>query len=384
MRLRRARHYGAPALVHVLTRKGAGHPAAEYGERDRVHATGASGPAGGDAKSPARNRTWTSVFAEEAVSAGHRRGDLVAVAAATPEPTGLREFSRVFPDRTFDAGTAEQQAVASAAGLATGGLHPVVAMYAASFNRAFDQAVMDIARHGLPVTFVLDRAGLTGDDGAGRNGMWDLSLMQLVPGLRIAVPRDGRRLGELFRESVAVDDGPTAVRFPQGPVPEDIPAVATDSGLDVLHRGEGEDVLIVAVGAMADCCLRTASLLDGKSIGCTVVDPRWIKPVNPALAPLAARHRLVVTVEDNGVTGGAGAALAQALYRAGVDTPVRSFGIPQEFLNHAEGADILQAAGLDCDDIAERTIEALQLLGRQGAARGADAAAPGATARASA
>jgi 1-deoxy-D-xylulose-5-phosphate synthase len=355
----RAWHVGGPVLVHCITTKGAGYVPAESHELDRFHAVGVIDPRTGRSISAPAARSWTSVFSEKLVAAGERRPDLVAITAAMLEPTGLRDFSLRFPARTFDVGIAEQHAVTSAAGLAMGGMHPVVAIYATFLNRAFDQALMDVALHRLPVTFVLDRAGVTGDDGASHNGMWDLSLLQLIPGMRIAVPRDGQRLGELFGEALAVDDGPTAIRFPKGPVQTDLPAVDTIADLDVLYHGEYEDVLIVAVGAMARICLDVAVLLSTEGIGCTVVDPRWIKPVSSALAALAARHALVVTVEDNGVVGGVGSAIAQAMRAAGVDTPLRDFGIVQEFLDHGTRADILQAIGLTAGDIAGRIIQTL-------------------------
>ncbi|WP_419992756.1 1-deoxy-D-xylulose-5-phosphate synthase [Streptomyces boninensis] len=361
--LERARHYGGPVLVHTITTKGAGYEPAESHELDRFHATGAFDPRTGRGKAAAKPaRTWTSVFSQELVKAGGEREDLVAITAAMLEPTGLLPFSEAFPERTFDTGIAEQHAVTSAAGLAMGGKHPVVAMYATFLNRAFDQALMDVALHKLPVTFVLDRAGVTGDDGASHNGMWDMSILQIVPGLRLAAPRDGRRLAELFGEAIAVDDGPTAVRFPKGPVQADIDAVDTVGGIDILHRGESEDVLIVAIGAMAQTSLDAASLLEADKVGCTVVDPRWVKPLSPALARLAARHRLVVTVEDNGLTGGVGAQISQELRAAGVDTPQRSFGIEQRFLDHGKRADILRALGLTPGDIA---LQVTEVLGRQ-------------------
>ncbi|MCX3059480.1 1-deoxy-D-xylulose-5-phosphate synthase [Streptomyces beihaiensis] len=366
--LGRAKHFGGPVLVHTITTKGQGYEPAEKHELDRFHATGVFDPRTGHGKAAAKPaRTWTSVFSEELVKAGHERPDVVAITAAMLEPTGLSAFSRAFPERTFDVGIAEQHAVTSAAGLAMNGLHPVVAMYATFLNRAFDQTLMDVALHRQPVTFVLDRAGVTGDDGASHNGMWDMSILQVVPGLRIAAPRDATRLAELFQEAVRVDDGPTAVRFPKGPVQSDIDTVDTVGGIDVLHRGASEDVLIVAVGSMAQAALDAASLLATDGVGCTVVDPRWVKPVDPALAPLAARHRLVVTVEDNGLAGGVGSAISQALRQAGVDTPLREFGIAQEFLDHAKRADILQNLGLTSGDIALRIEETLNRRASQSA-----------------
>jgi 1-deoxy-D-xylulose-5-phosphate synthase len=355
-----ARHFGGPVIVHCITAKGRGYAAAETHELDRLHAVGAAPVPG----RPKAGRSWTSIFSEELVAVGAERSDVVAITASMLEPTGLGAFAKAYPDRVYDVGIAEQHAVTSAAGLSLGGLHPVAAIYATFLNRAFDQLLMDVALHKQAVTFVLDRAGVTGDDGASHNGMWDLSILQVVPGLRIAAPRDGDRLRELFREAVAVEDGPTVVRFPKGPAAATTPAVDTVGGLDVLHRSGGAagsvpEVLLVAVGAMASVCLGAAALLDDQEIGVTVVDPRWVKPVDPALAPLAARHRLVVTVEDNGRVGGVGAAIAQALQDAEVDVPVRTLGLPQKFLDHGKRADILAAAGLTPSGVAERTMAAL-------------------------
>jgi 1-deoxy-D-xylulose-5-phosphate synthase len=280
-------------------------------------------------------------------------------------PTGLADFARIYPDRTYDVGIAEQHAVTSAAGLALGGMHPVVAVYATFLNRAFDQLLMDVALHRLPVTFVLDRAGVTGDDGPSHNGMWDLSILQVVPGLRIAVPRDGSRLRELLREAVAVDDGPTVLRFPKGPVAPDLAAVDTVAGMDVLARsandhGGERDVLLVAVGALAGTCVEVAERLAAQGIGVTVVDPRWVKPLPAELAGLAARHRLVAVAEDNGRVGAVGDAVARLLRDVGVDgVPVRTFGVPQEFLGHAKRDMILSDAGLTPQDLARDITEAV-------------------------
>ena len=227
------------------------------------------------------------MFADEIVHIGHRRKDVVAVTAAMMHPVGLHHFEAAFPDRTFDVGIAEQHAATSAAGLAMGGLHPVVAIYATFLNRAFDQVLMDVALHKCGVTFVLDRAGVTGDDGASHNGMWDMSILQVVPGLRLAAPRDATRLRELLNEAVEVDDAPTVVRFPKGPPPEDIPAVGKAGGADVLVRSGTRDVLVVAVGAMGTVAVEVADRLVAQGIGVTVVDPRWVKPVDPAIIELA-------------------------------------------------------------------------------------------------
>jgi len=371
--LRRARGFGGPVIVHCVTEKGKGHPAAERHELDRLHAVSAAAPAAkGIAGMPAAV-TWTSVFSDELLAIGAERSDVVAITAAMLEPTGLRQFALAYPERAFDVGIAEQHAVASAAGLALGGVHPVVAVYATFLNRAFDQTLLDVALHGCAVTFVLDRAGVTGEDGPSHNGMWDLSILQVVPGLRIAAPRDGDRLRGLLREALDVCDAPTALRFPKGPAPPAIPALEAIAGMDVLHDWGGADVLIVAVGAMAGASLEAAELLAERGVGALVVDPRWVKPVNPGLARLAAARRLVVTVEDNGRVGGVGAAVAQALADKGVGTPVRVLGLPQRFLDHGKRLDILADCGLTGAGIAGRVGEALAAL--------ADRGLPGAPAR---
>ncbi|MGW4384779.1 1-deoxy-D-xylulose-5-phosphate synthase [Kitasatospora sp. NPDC004531] len=354
--LRQARNFGGPVIVHCLTVKGRGYRPAEQDEADRFHAVNPIDPYTCLPISPSAGASWTSVFGQEMLALGAERPELVAVTAAMLHPVGLGPFAKAHPGRTFDVGIAEQHAVASAAGLATGGLHPVVAVYATFLNRAFDQVLMDVALHRLGVTFVLDRAGVTGNDGASHNGMWDLSLLQVVPGLRIAAPRDAARLREQLREAVDVDDAPTVVRFPKGELGPDVPAIERTGGLDVLARtGPAPDVLLVAVGPMAAACLDAAALLAAEGITATVVDPRWVKPVEAALVELAGAHRMVVTVEDNGRAGGVGAALAQAMRDAGVDTPLRDLGIPQEFLAHASRGEILEEIGLTGTGVAAQT-----------------------------
>ncbi|MFD7642769.1 1-deoxy-D-xylulose-5-phosphate synthase [Kitasatospora sp. NPDC059795] len=354
--LRQARNFGGPVIVHCITVKGRGYRPAEQDEADRFHAVNPIDPYTCLPISPSAGASWTSVFGKEMLALGAERPDLVAVTAAMLHPVGLGPFAKAHPGRTFDVGIAEQHAVASAAGLATGGLHPVVAVYATFLNRAFDQVLMDVALHRLGVTFVLDRAGVTGNDGASHNGMWDLSVLQVVPGLRIAAPRDAARLREQLREAVAVEDAPTVLRFPKGELGPEVPAIERIAGLDVLARtGPAPDVLLVAVGAMAPACLDAAALLAADGITATVVDPRWVKPVDPALVELAAAHRMVVTVEDNGRAGGVGAALAQAMRDADVDTPLRDLGIPQEFLEHASRGEILEEIGLTGTGVAAQT-----------------------------
>ncbi len=351
------KRFGGPVIVHALTRKGYGYDPAERHEADQFHAPGPFDVQTG-AEKP-KGRIWTDHFSEAMVDLGHRRKDVVAITAAMMHPVGLDAFERHFPERTFDVGIAEQHAATSAAGLAMGGLHPVVAVYATFLNRAFDQVLMDCALHRCGVTFVLDRSGVTGDDGASHNGMWDMSILQVVPGLRLAAPRDTTRLRELLDEAVLVDDAPTVVRFPKGAPPADIEAVDRVGGCDVLVRSGAKDVLVVAVGSMATTAVDVAERLTAQGIGVTVVDPRWVKPVDPALIDLARAHRLVVSVEDNGVQGGCGASLLQALVAADVRTPVRLHGIPQEFLGHAKRDVILDRVGLTAQHLARGIVEAM-------------------------
>jgi 1-deoxy-D-xylulose-5-phosphate synthase len=289
---------------------------------------------------------------------------VVAITAAMLHPTGLAAFAEAFPDRVYDVGIAEQHAVTSAAGLAMGGLHPVVAIYATFLNRAFDQVLMDVALHKLPVTLVLDRAGVTGPDGASHNGMWDGSILQVVPGLKIAAPRDAARVAELLNEAVAIADGPTVVRFPKGTVGGEVEAVGKLGGMDVLREpgkdaGPGVDVLLLGAGPMALMCLAVAERLADHGIGVTVADPRWIKPVDEAVIGAARRHRLVAVVEDNGRVGGFGDAVSRLLRDHDVDVPVKTFGLPQQFLAHGDRGEVLAAVGLTPQDLARQITEAV-------------------------
>ncbi|GAA4189858.1 1-deoxy-D-xylulose-5-phosphate synthase [Streptosporangium oxazolinicum] len=354
--LRRARDFRRPVIVHVLTKKGFGYSPAENHDEDCFHSPGVFDPLTGEEKP--KPHGWTNVFGQEMVRLGAERRDIVAITAAMLGPTGLIPFSEAYPDRLYDVGIAEQHALTSAAGLALGGLHPVVAVYATFLNRAFDQLLMDVALHRLPVTVVLDRAGVTGDDGASHNGMWDLSILQVVPGLSIAVPRDEPRLRELLAEAVEIDDGPSVVRYPKGAVATEIEAVGRLGEMDVLRAGD-PDVLLVSVGPMAELCMEAADLLDAQGISATVVDPRWVKPLDEALTAAARVHKLVVVVEDNGRVGAVGDAVARMLRDADVDVPVRTYGIPQRFLDHAKRPKILGEIGLTSQDIARQITEAI-------------------------
>ena len=372
--LRRAKDFPGPVLVHVITEKGRGYRPAELDEAERFHAVGVI-----DAETglplTSSGPTWTSVFADELVRQGRARRDVVAVTAAMMGPTGLDRFCEEFPDRTYDVGIAEQHAATSAAGMAFAGLHPVVAVYATFLNRAFDQVLMDCALHRAGVTFVLDRAGVTGDDGPSHNGMWDLSILQVVPGLRIAAPRDAATLREELAEALDVDDAPTVVRFPKGGVGVDVSPVERVDGVDVLRRDDGATVLVVSVGAFAPLCLEVADRLADQGIAVTVVDPRWVAPVPEAVVEMARRHQLVVSVEDGVRAGGVGSALATALRDAGVDVPLRDFGIERRFLEQGSRAQVLAALGLTAQDVSRAVVETVARL-EQTVPEDADRTAP--------
>ncbi|MGL4173498.1 MAG: 1-deoxy-D-xylulose-5-phosphate synthase [Actinomycetota bacterium] len=388
--LRRARNYGGPVIVHVITEKGHGYAPALAHDGDRFHAVGRIDVETGESLGAAPSPSWTSIFADEMVQLGRQRDDLVGVTAAMCIPVGLHRFAAAYPDRVIDVGIAEQHAATMAAGLAFGGVHPVVAVYSTFLNRAFDQVLMDVALHRAGVTFVLDRAGITGPDGPSHHGMWDMSLLQLVPGIRIAAPRDADQLRAQLQEAVQVADGPTVVRFPRGAAPQKpIPAVAQWGTVDVLHlpprlvadglsgepgsvaynsvqeQGNARDsdvrgdVLIVAVGSLAGLGVEVAQRLVAHGMDATVIDPRWVIPVNPAIVDLAAQYRLMVTVEDNLRIGGVGAQIAQELRDRSISTPVVNFGLPAEFVPHGGRAEILADYGLTAQAVTRRIVEEL-------------------------
>jgi 1-deoxy-D-xylulose-5-phosphate synthase len=361
--LRRAKDFGGPVLVHVVTQKGRGYEHAENHVADQMHSCDPIDPLTGRPLTAKKALGWTSVFSEELIAHGERRDDIVAVTAAMPGPTGLSGFGERFPDRMFDVGIAEQHAMASAAGLALGGMHPVVAIYSTFLNRAFDQLLMDVALLKQPVTVVLDRAGITGNDGASHNGMWDLAVLGIIPGIRVAAPRDADTLREELAEALAVNDGPTAIRFPKGSVVEDISAVERLDGVDVLRLPERDggsaqtqrgDVLLVAVGAFAELAIQVADLLEPEGISIAVIDPRWVLPVSDTIVKLAENYRLLVTLEDGGLHGGIGATISARLRSVGLDVPTRDLGVPQQFLDHASRAQVHEELGLTPTDIARR------------------------------
>ncbi len=357
--LQQARNFGGPVLVHVLTRKGNGFKAAELFEEDLFHAVGKIDPITGKPVSASSKTTWTDVFSAELVTIGEQHPDVVAITAAMLYPTGLNRFAAAFPDRIFDVGIAEQHAVTSAAGLAMAGLHPVVALYSTFLNRAFDQVLMDVALHKCGVTFVLDRAGVTGSDGASHNGMWDMSILQVVPGLHLSAPRDARRLREALQFAIAITDAPSVIRYSKEPVPDDIVAVGKRDGVDVLLRSRSAQVLVVGYGQLAGTAIGVGERLADQGIGVTVVDPVWALPVSPALVQLAAEHQLVITIEDNGIVGGCGSRLAQEMRLADISTPLREFGIAQKFLHQGSRSELLTELGLTPQRIARYAVEAM-------------------------
>ena len=350
--LEQAKDYGTPVIVHVITEKGRGYEPARANDADQFHAIGAFDPKTGE-EQPGSGTSWTSIFSHELVDAATEDSTVVAITAAMLRPTGLDAMAAKFPERVVDVGIAEQHATASAAGLAFGGLHPVVAVYATFMGRAFDQVLMDVALHQAGVTFVLDRAGVTGPDGASHHGQWDLAMLNIVPGIRIAAPRDADTLRLALREALAINDAPTVIRFPKGNVPSPIPQVRRlADGVDVLREGKSADVLLVAVGSFAPLALKVADLLAGSGIHATVVDPRWVIPVPLSIIDLARTHRLVVSIEDGIRVGGVGTRIRQDLRAAGIDTGVDELGLPDEFLEHDSRDNILKRVGLDAESIA--------------------------------
>jgi len=354
--LHQAKEYGAPILVHAITEKGKGHKPAVADEAEKFHAVGVIDPESGEplAKS---GTSWTKVFAQELVEIAKTRKDIVAITAAMLGPTGLDQFQAAYPERTIDVGIAEQHAVTSAAGLAFTGLHPVVAVYSTFLNRAFDQLLLDVALHKAGVTFVLDRSGVTGDDGPSHHGIWDLALTGIVPTMHVAAPRDGARLKELLREAVSINDAPSMVRFPKGVVQEDIPAFERRDGIDVLYRGESADVLMISVGAMAAIAVEAASSAYREGVGVTVIDPRWVKPLPESLVRMAERYKSVVVLEDGIRHAGIGSSISEMFRDAGVLIPLHSIGVPLEFIEHSKRGEIMNDIGITAQNISRSVVE---------------------------
>ena len=354
--LMQAKQFGEPVLLHVITEKGRGHKPAIADEAEKFHAVGVVDPLTGQSLAKSA-LSWTKVFSEELVEIGREREDIVAITAAMLGPTGLDKFADAYPERTIDVGIAEQHAVTSAAGMAFAGLHPVVAIYSTFLNRAFDQLLLDVALHKAGVTFVLDRAGITGDDGPSHHGIWDLALTGIVPSLCLAAPRDGARLKEVLREAVNISDAPSVIRFPKGAVSADIPAFERRDGIDVLYRGESADVLLISVGAMATMAVEAASQAYREGVGVTVIDPRWVKPLPSSLITLADRYKSVVVVEDGVSHGGIASALSEMFRAAGLNTLIHSIGVPLTFIEHSSRAEILSDLGMTAQNIAREIVE---------------------------
>ena len=354
--LLQAKEFGEPVLVHVITEKGRGHHPAVADEAEKFHAVGVVDPQTG-APLAKSSPTWTSVFADELLQVGRERQDIVAITAAMLGPTGLDKFEGEFPERTIDVGIAEQHAVTSAAGLAFAGLHPVVAIYSTFLNRAFDQLLLDVALHKAGVTFVLDRAGITGDDGPSHHGIWDLALTGIVPTLHVAAPRDAVRLRETLRESLQISDAPSLIRFPKGAVQGDIPAFERRDGIDVLYRGESADVLLISVGAMAAIAVEAASQAYREGVGVTVIDPRWVKPLPPSLISLAQRYKSVVVLEDCIRHAGIASSISELFREAGLNVALHSIGVPLEFIEHSKRAQILEDLGITAQKISRDIVE---------------------------
>jgi len=354
--LTKAKEFGAPVLVHAITEKGRGHQPAVADEAEKFHAVGIVDPETGAplAKSVT---SWTKVFSEELLALGRERSDIEAITAAMLGPTGLDKFEKEFPERTIDVGIAEQHAVTSAAGMAFAGLHPVVAVYSTFLNRAFDQLLLDVALHKAGVTFVLDRAGITGDDGPSHNGIWDLALTGIVPTLHVGAPRDEGRLREILREAVTISNAPSLLRFPKGAVQSDIPAFERRDGIDVLYRGESADVLLVSIGAMAAIAVEAASMAYREGVGVTVIDPRWVKPLPTALVTMAHRYKSVVVLEDGIKHGGIASSISEMFREAGLATPIHSIGVPLEFIEHSKRTEIMSDLGITAQNIARSIVE---------------------------
>jgi 1-deoxy-D-xylulose-5-phosphate synthase len=354
--LLKAKAFGAPVILHAITEKGRGYAPALEDEAEKFHAVGIVDPETGLPLAKGVT-TWTSVFADELVKQGESNPKLIAITAAMLGPTGLDKFADKFPERTIDVGIAEQHAVTSAAGLAFAGMHPVVAVYATFLNRAFDQVLLDVALHKAGVTFVLDRAGITGDDGASHNGIWDLALTGIIPTMHVAAPRDGARLREVLAESIQITDAPSMLRYPKGEVIADIPAFERRDGIDVLYRGESADVLLVSVGAMAAMAVEAASQAYREGVGVTVIDPRWIKPLPQSLVTMATRYKSVVVLEDGIRHGGIASTISEMFRDAGLQVPIHSIGVPLKFLEHAKRGQILSELGITAQQISLNIVE---------------------------
>jgi len=356
--LSRAKKLKAPVVVHVVTEKGHGYGPAVDDEIDKLHGVSAFDPLTGRPRST--DVKYTDVFGEALMTAATRQPEVCAITAAMASSTGLLNFAKEFPDRFFDVGICEQHAVTFAAGLAMSGMRPVVCIYSTFLARAFDQTVMDVALHKLPVVFVIDRAGVTGPDGSSHHGMLDLSYLRLIPNMKVAAPADATELCALLETALSTD-GPVAIRFPSGavPAPPDLPVEPLPVGRWEELR-KGSEAAIFAVGRMVEIAKEAAERLALQGIECTVVNARWVKPVDPRIVDWAKRHPIVMTVEDNVGSGGFGGAVLEALAPHGLAGRVRCIALPDQFLPQGKAADILKEFGLDAAGIAQATFTAIK------------------------
>ena len=338
--LQMAKEFGSPVIVHTITEKGRGYKPALDDMAEKFHAVGIVDPVTGKPLK-ASATSWTNVFSEEITQIGRENPKVVAITAAMLGPTGLDKFAQSFPDRTIDVGIAEQHAVTSAAGLAYAGVHPVIAIYSTFLNRAFDQLLLDVALHNAGVTFVLDRSGITGDDGPSHHGIWDLALTGIVPHMHVGAPRDGARVKELLRQCIAIDNAPSMIRFPKGAIPADIPALDRIDGIDILHRGDTNQVLVISIGSMAAMALEVVQLAHKESIEVTVIDPLWVKPMSSNVIALCAKYSTVVVMEDGIKHAGIASTISESLREAGSSCSVHSIGVPLEFIEHSKRNEIL-------------------------------------------
>jgi len=348
-----AKEFGSPVIVHAITEKGRGYTPAIEDMAEKFHAVGIVDPVTGKplkASAP----SWTNVFSEEITQIGRENSKIVAITAAMLGPTGLDKFAQSFPERTIDVGIAEQHAVTSAAGLSYAGMHPVIAIYSTFLNRAFDQLLLDVALHNAGVTFVLDRSGITGDDGPSHHGIWDLALTGIVPNMHVGAPRDGARLKEILRQSVAIQNAPSMIRFPKGAVPADIPALDRISGTDILHRGENKQVLLISVGSMASMAMEVASLAKKQSIEITVIDPLWVKPISPDVIAMCGQYGTVIVMEDGIKHAGIASTISEALREAGSNCVLHSIGVPLEFIEHSKRNEILEDLAITPAEIVQQ------------------------------
>ena len=351
--LHMAKEFGSPVIVHAITEKGRGYTPAIEDIAEKFHAVGiVDAVTGKPLKASALS--WTNVFSEEITKIGQENSKVVAITAAMLGPTGLDKFAQHFPERTIDVGIAEQHAVTSAAGLSYAGMHPVIAIYSTFLNRAFDQLLLDVALHHAGVTFVLDRAGITGDDGPSHHGIWDLALTGIVPHMFVGAPRDGARLKEILRECVNIEGAPSMIRFPKGAIPADIDAIERVSGIDILHKSSTPQVLVISVGSMASMALEVAHLAKAQSIEITVVDPLWVKPISPALISLCADYSTVVVMEDGIKHAGIASTISEALGATGNACVVHSIGVPLEFIEHSKRNEILEDLKITPADVVQQ------------------------------